>query len=127
MDMLPYEVAVARCLSERRYAWIEQAAKHFRHPLSIAACKLYDFFKKASLEYIINKYDGGKILNEVLTILHRAVPPEEQEFMATALQRLEQRGELRGIQKERQSTAKNLLKAGIDFNIVKQPSLGKGN
>ncbi|MEW9809639.1 MAG: hypothetical protein AB2989_04970 [Candidatus Symbiodolus clandestinus] len=47
--------------------------------------------------------------------------------MATALQRLEQRGELRGIQKERQSTAKNLLKAGIDFNIVKQPSLGKGN
>ncbi|MEW9906606.1 MAG: hypothetical protein AB2990_04580 [Candidatus Symbiodolus clandestinus] len=51
--------------------------------------------------------------------------------MATALQRLEQRGELRGIQKgiqqERQSTAKNLLKAGIDFNIVKQPSLGQGN
>ncbi|MEW9890015.1 MAG: Rpn family recombination-promoting nuclease/putative transposase [Candidatus Symbiodolus clandestinus] len=109
-------------------AWIERAAQHLAHPLSITACKKFESFKNTSLEYILVRYDGGKTIDEVLTILRQALPQEEQEIMATALQQLEQRGELRGIQKgmqqgmqqERQAIARNMLNAGITLELVKQ-------
>lgn len=101
-------------------AWIERAAQHLAHPLSIAACKKFESFKNASLEYILVRYNGEKTVDGVLAILHQALPQEEQQIMASALQQLEQRGELRGMQQERQTIAKNLLNAGIDLTIVKQ-------
>ena len=97
-------------------AWIERAAQHLSHPLSIAACKKFESFKNASLEYILARYDGGKTVDEVLSILHQALPKEEQQIMATALHQLRQQER----QQERQQIAKNLLDAGIDLKIVKQ-------
>lgn len=107
--------------------FLQQITQHLRHPCYRALASISDDFKLAMYEYILSVYKGDKSPNDLINIMGKVLP-EEEEIMLTAAQQLEERGLQRGIQQGIQQgmhdssmqIGENLIKLGVPLDIVQQ-------
>lgn len=80
--------------------FLQRVTEHLIRPCYSALASVSDDFKLAMYEYILSVYKGDKSAGELINIMSKVLP-EEEEIMLTAAQQLEERGIQKGIQQGR--------------------------